>query len=95
MSDFNNQDIFCTSQQKYQIKLRMSEQFVSMDYLTIIDYRIAYKLVFEYIETFYNTVRIYGHCGYLSPDELEGSLETTKKSIKCVQNLDIVPNGNL
>lgn len=31
----------------------------------------AYKLVFEYIETFYNTVRSYSHCGYLSPNQYE------------------------
>lgn len=35
------------------------------------DYKHAYKLVFEYIETFYNTIRIHGHCDYLSPDEYE------------------------
>lgn len=37
----------------------------------IIDYNHAYKLVFEYIETFYNTVRIHSHCGYVSPNEHE------------------------
>ena len=37
----------------------------------ILDYKHAYKLVFEYIETFYNTVRIHSHCGYLSPSEYE------------------------
>jgi transposase InsO family protein len=31
----------------------------------------AYKLVFEYIDTFYNTVRTHSHCGYLSPDQHE------------------------
>ncbi|WP_416386978.1 IS3 family transposase [Coprococcus comes] len=25
----------------------------------------------RYIETFYNTVRIHSHCGYLSPNEYE------------------------
>jgi len=35
------------------------------------NYDRAYKLVFEYIETFYNTVRIHSHCGYLSPNEYE------------------------
>ncbi|XOQ24975.1 MAG: MerR family transcriptional regulator [Mitsuokella multacida] len=35
------------------------------------DFRQAYRLVFEYIETFYNTVRTHSHCGYLSPDEFE------------------------
>lgn len=37
----------------------------------IFNYRHAYKLVFEYIETFYNTVRIHSHCGYLSPEQYE------------------------
>ena len=37
----------------------------------IFNYTHAYKLVFEYIETFYNTVRIHSHCGYLSPDQYE------------------------
>ena len=37
----------------------------------IFDYKHAYRLVFEYIETFYNTVRIHSHCGYFSPDEYE------------------------
>ena len=37
----------------------------------ILDYKHEYKLVFEYIETFYNTVRIHSHCGYLSPNEYE------------------------
>lgn len=31
----------------------------------------AYRLVFQYIEAFYNTVRIHSHCGYLSPNEYE------------------------
>lgn len=37
----------------------------------IIDYNHAYRLVFEYIEAFYNTVRIHSHCGYRSPCEYE------------------------
>lgn len=37
----------------------------------IFNYQHAYKLVFEYIETFYNTVRIHSHCGYLSPEQYE------------------------
>ena len=35
------------------------------------DYRHAYRLVFEYIDAFYNTVRIHSHCGYISPDAYE------------------------
>ena len=37
----------------------------------ILNYKYAYSLVFEYIETFYNTVRIHSHCDFLSPDEFE------------------------
>ena len=37
----------------------------------IFNYKHAYRLVFEYIETFYNTVRIHSHCGYLSPVQYE------------------------
>lgn len=37
----------------------------------IVDYNHAYKLIFEYIETFYNTVRIHSHCGYKSPASYE------------------------
>lgn len=35
------------------------------------DYNQAYRLVFEYIEAFYNTVRLHSHCGYSSPNEHE------------------------
>lgn len=31
------------------------------------DYNQAYKIIFEYIDCFYNTVRIHSHCGYMSP----------------------------
>lgn len=37
----------------------------------ILDYNHAYRLVFEYIEAFYNTVRIHSHCGYQSPNQYE------------------------
>ena len=37
----------------------------------IIDYNLAYRLIFNYIEAFYNTVRIHSHCGYLSPNQYE------------------------
>ena len=33
------------------------------------DYSEAYQMVFEYIEGFYNTVRIHSHCDYQSPRE--------------------------
>ena len=38
---------------------------------TIRNYRHAYSLVFEYIETFYNTIRIHSHCNYMSPNDYE------------------------
>jgi len=37
----------------------------------IADYNQAYRLVFEYIETFYNTVRSHSHCNYMSPNDFE------------------------
>lgn len=37
----------------------------------IIDYNHTYRLIFEYIETFYNTRRIHSHCDYISPDDFE------------------------
>jgi putative transposase len=35
----------------------------------------AHELIFEYIEAFYNTVRIHGHCGMKSPHDFEDTLE--------------------
>ena len=35
------------------------------------DYDHAYRLVFEYLEAFYNTKRIHSHCNYMSPNEYE------------------------
>lgn len=35
------------------------------------DMKHAHMLVFEYIETFYNTVRIHSHCNYMSPNDYE------------------------
>lgn len=37
----------------------------------ISNYKHAYCLVFEYVETFYNTKRIHSHCDYMSPDDFE------------------------
>ena len=34
-----------------------------IDRFKIFNYAHAYKLIFEYIEIFYNTVRIHSHCG--------------------------------
>ncbi len=35
------------------------------------NYHQAYRLVFEYIEAFYNTKRIHSHCNFMSPDDFE------------------------
>lgn len=35
------------------------------------DFNHAYRLIFEYIDAFYNTIRIHSHCGYVSPDAYE------------------------
>lgn len=49
----------------------------------ILDYSHAYRLVFEYIETFYNTVRIHSHCGYQSPSDYEKAyLDRMEKEMK-------------
>ena len=42
------------------------------------NYRHAYNLIFEYIDTFYNTIRIHSHCDYMSPDEFEKLYERVK-----------------
>lgn len=34
----------------------------------------AHELIFEYIDAFYNTVRIHGHCGMKSPHDFESAL---------------------
>lgn len=50
----------------------------------ILDYNHAYKLVFQYIETFYNTVRIHSHCGYLSPNEYEDKYWKELKELELI-----------
>ena len=35
------------------------------------DYEHAYRLIFEYLEAFYNTKRIHSHCDYMSPNDYE------------------------
>ena len=49
-----------------------------LNHFNIKNYRHAYNLIFEYIETFYNTVRIHSHCDYMSPDEFEKLYERVK-----------------
>lgn len=48
----------------------------------IFNYDHAYRLVFQYIETFYNTVRIHSHCGYLSPNEYESVYKKRLEEVK-------------
>lgn len=43
--------------------------------------RHAHELVFEYIDTFYNTTRLHSYCGMMSPYEYEARF--TAKSIPC------------
>lgn len=35
------------------------------------NYQQAYQLVFEYINAFYNTVRVHSHYNYMSPNDYE------------------------
>lgn len=59
----------------------------------IVDYSHAYRLVFEYIETFYNTVRIHSHRGYQSPgdyekeylDRMERGMRSTWQPVSAMQ----------
>lgn len=45
----------------------------------------AKTLVWEYIEAFYNTVRIHSHCDYMSPDQYEHMYEeVVAKNLKVV-----------
>ena len=46
---------------------------------SIRNYHHAYRLVFEYIEAVYNTVRIHSHCDYMSPAEFEKLYEKVTK----------------
>ena len=39
------------------------------------NYNHAYKLIFEYLEGFYNTVRIHSHCDYQSPTRYEADCQ--------------------
>lgn len=42
------------------------------------DYKQAYRLVFEYLEAFYNTKRIHSHCDYMSPNDFEKLYEQSQ-----------------
>lgn len=45
------------------------------------DYSQAYRLIFEYLEAFYNTKRIHSHCNYMSPDEFERVYERIQREM--------------
>mgnify|MGYP000763024259 FL=1 len=38
-------------------------------------YEDAYRAIFDYIEGFYNPIRIHSSIGYLSPDEFEKNIK--------------------
>jgi transposase InsO family protein len=42
------------------------------------DFQQAYRLVFEYLEAFYNTTRIHSHCDFMSPNDFEKLYEKAK-----------------
>ncbi|WKY49246.1 IS3 family transposase [Eubacteriaceae bacterium ES3] len=46
----------------------------------ICDFKHAYRLVFEYIESFYSTKRIHSHCDFMSPDDFEKLFAKLNKS---------------
>ena len=46
------------------------------------DYKQAYRLIFEYLEAFYNTKRIHSHCDYMSPDEFARVYERTHMKVE-------------
>lgn len=43
----------------------------------------AFKAIFDYIEVFYNPIRIHSFIGYLSPDNFEISLSNSNTLSKC------------
>lgn len=42
-----------------------------LNHFDIASIKEVHRLVFEYIDTFYNTIRIHSHCGYMSPNDFE------------------------
>lgn len=45
------------------------------------DFQHAYKLVFEYIDAFFNTIRIHRHCDFLSPVDFENLYNNSASSL--------------
>lgn len=59
------------AQESFHASLK-KEKLYQMKLYTFED---AYKAIFDYIEGFYNPIRIHSSLGYLSPDEFEKSLK--------------------
>lgn len=57
-----------------------SGYLVWLNRFKIRDYKQAYRLVFEYLEAFYNTKQIHSHCDYMSPNDFEKLYEKAQKS---------------
>ena len=62
------------------------------------NYKQAKSLIFEYIDAWYNTIRIHSHCNYMSPVDFERKFELEKLhlvvnifSFIFVRNLDRIP----
>ena len=53
------------------------------------DYQQAKRLIFEYIETFYNTIRIHKRCDYLIPDTYEKEYYANQKIKSKLNNNNI------
>ena len=50
---------------------KIKEEIVDIYNASYQNYEHANKLVFEYIDAFYNTIRIHSHCDYSSPCDFE------------------------
>jgi len=55
----------------YKLIRKLNEELKAKGFVTIRDYDHAYRLIFEYLEAFYNTKRIHSHCDYMSPNDYE------------------------
>ena len=74
--------VFCAIQQFFFFRINF-QSLLKREWINrfkIRDYQQANRLVFEYIEAFYNTKRIHGYCGYMSPNDFEALYEKTKDS---------------
>ena len=52
-------------------EISLGNNVLTGPHIFICDYNHAYRLVFEYLEAFYNTKRIHSHCDYMSPNAYE------------------------